>query len=124
MPANLSPEYKQAEERYREAHDAEEKLAALREMLSTIPKHKGTEKLQADIKRRIANLKDEAAHQAKRRGFAIHVAREGAGQIAIAGPPSSGSPSIPRWSSTDWPRQGPSPVTASPTGWAITIATA
>ena len=57
MPANLTPQYLKAEERYKQARTDPEKLLALEEMLSTIPKHKGTEKLQADIKRRISQLK-------------------------------------------------------------------
>jgi ribosome-interacting GTPase 1 len=59
-------------------------------MLSTIPKHKGTEKLQADIKRRLAKLKNEAQQQERKRGFSIHVEREGAGQVAVLGPPNAG----------------------------------
>ena len=54
MPANLTPEFKKARERFQKASTPEEKLAALEEMLATIPKHKGTDKMQADIKRRIA----------------------------------------------------------------------
>jgi hypothetical protein len=48
MPANLSPEYKDAQEAYRKAGDPRERLECLREMLWTIPKHKGTEHLQGD----------------------------------------------------------------------------
>ena len=48
MPANLSPEYKKAQEAFRRARDPQEKLDGLREMLRTIPKHKGTEHLQAE----------------------------------------------------------------------------
>ena len=59
MPANLTPEYKRAEERLRAAKNPAEKLAALEEMLRVMPKHKGTDGLQADIKARIAKqLKD------------------------------------------------------------------
>ena len=50
MPANLTQQYHSAEEAYRRAKTGEEKAAALQEMLAVIPKHKGTEKLQADIK--------------------------------------------------------------------------
>jgi hypothetical protein len=50
MPANLTPQYRAAEERFRQAVTPEEKLEALQEMLATLPKHKGTEKMQADIK--------------------------------------------------------------------------
>ena len=60
MPANLTPDYLAAEEKFRAAVTPEDKLAALREMLRTIPKHKGTERLQGDIKRRISVLKKES----------------------------------------------------------------
>ncbi|NLY05973.1 MAG: GTP-binding protein HSR1, partial [Candidatus Atribacteria bacterium] len=54
MPANLTPQYREAEARYRSAKTPEEKFKALEEMLATIPKHKGTEKLQAEIKQKIS----------------------------------------------------------------------
>lgn len=53
MPANLTPEYEKADLRYRRAGSDEERLEALEEMLAAIPKHKGTEKMQADLKRRL-----------------------------------------------------------------------
>ena len=90
MPANLTPDYRRAEERYRAAQTAEEKLAALDEMMATIPKHKGTEKMQADIKKRIARLKDDQEHRpSKKRAFYI-VEREGAGQVALVGAANTG----------------------------------
>ena len=57
MPANLTPEYEKAELRYRQAANDEERIAALEEMLASIPKHKGTEKMQADLKRRLSQLR-------------------------------------------------------------------
>jgi ribosome-interacting GTPase 1 len=96
MPANLSPEYKEAEGKYRQAETDEERLAALQQMLSTIPKHKGTEKLQADIKTRISRLKVEvkrAGGRAKRRDPS-YVKREGAGQAALVGAPNAGKSSL------------------------------
>ncbi len=96
MPANLGPLYHVAEERYRQAVTDEEKLAALEEMMATIPKHKGTEKMQADIKRRIARLKESmksGAKGPKRRDF-YRIEKEGAGQIALVGPPNSGKSSM------------------------------
>ena len=59
MPANLSPEYKAAEAAYRKARDPRDRLDGLREMLRTIPKHKGTEKLQADLKTRLKETRQE-----------------------------------------------------------------
>ena len=97
MPANLTPDYQAAEERYRKAATYEEKLEALREMLATIPKHKGTEKLQADIKRRLSKVQQEQEQRRRsggRRHDPGHVPREGAGQIALIGPPNAGKSSL------------------------------
>ncbi|MDI6783434.1 MAG: 50S ribosome-binding GTPase [bacterium] len=65
MPANLSPQYKEAERKYKSTRDKKERLACLREMLALIPKHKGTEKLQADLKAKISKLNDELRHGKK-----------------------------------------------------------
>ena len=93
MPANLSPEYKVAEAAYRKARDPKERLLHLREMLRVIPKHKGTEHLQADIKARVKDLTGELEHGPKggsRSGPALVVRPEGAAQIALVGPPNAG----------------------------------
>jgi ribosome-interacting GTPase 1 len=66
MPANLSPEYKKAEAGFKQARDPRERLQCLREMLRTIPKHKGTEHLQADIKTRIKQLTEELTRSDRR----------------------------------------------------------
>jgi|YelNatPaOPRAMG01_1025707.scaffolds.fasta_scaffold00008_136 ribosome-interacting GTPase 1 len=96
MPANLPPQYFEAERRYREARSVPEKLEALKEMLAVMPKHKGTEKLQADIKRRIAKLKEEAQRGKKGggKGYSLYVEREGAGQVTLAGLPNVGKSSL------------------------------
>jgi ribosome-interacting GTPase 1 len=96
MPANLTPDYLAAEARFRAAETTEEKLRALEEMYATIPKHKGTEKLQADIKRRISKLRDKERQAAKhgKRTDEFYVLRQGAGQVILIGPPNSGKSSI------------------------------
>jgi ribosome-interacting GTPase 1 len=98
MPANLSPEYKAAEAAFRRARDPRERLEWLREMLRTIPKHKGTEHLQADIKARIKDLGEElegAGHRGGARGGPALVIRpEGAAQVALIGAPNSGKSSL------------------------------
>lgn len=97
MPANLTPDYRLAEARYREAETLEEKLAALEEMLATIPKHKGTEKMQADIKRRISRTKDTILQGRKsgaRQKLSYTVKREGAGQVALVGPANAGKSAL------------------------------
>jgi ribosome-interacting GTPase 1 len=97
MPANLTPQYKAAEERYHAAAGHEEKLDALREMLALLPKHKGTEKLQGDLRKKIAKLEEEGEHVAKsghRGPDPGHVHKEGAGQWALVGPPNAGKSSL------------------------------
>ncbi len=92
MPANLTPPYKEAERRYRAASDDQERLACLQEMLKLIPKHKGTEKLQAEIKAKIAKVKKSSEGKGgggKHKGL-DNIPREGAAQIPLVGPPNSG----------------------------------
>jgi hypothetical protein len=95
MPANLTPMYRKAEETFRQAKTVAEKVAALEEMYATIPKHKGTEKMQADIKHRLAKLRETAQQQRGRSGVDVfHVERQGAGQFVLVGLPNSGKSAL------------------------------
>lgn len=95
MPANLTPQYHAAEEAFRRAVTIEEKIEALQEMLSVIPKHKGTERLQGDIKRRLAKLREEGQRKAKSGGYnPFHVEKQGAGQVVLVGYPNTGKSSL------------------------------
>jgi ribosome-interacting GTPase 1 len=98
VTANLTPQYHDAEERFKRAADHGEKLAALREMIALLPKHKGTEKLLADLRKRFSKLEDEAAHSSRggpgRRVEVGHVRREGAGQWVLLGAPNAGKSSL------------------------------
>jgi ribosome-interacting GTPase 1 len=97
MPTNVSPEYKKAEADFKKARDPAERLRCLKEMLATIPKHKGTEHLQADIKTRIKQLTEELSGPQKgaARTGPTHVIRpEGAAQIALVGPPNAGKSTL------------------------------
>lgn len=96
MPANLPPTYHDAEERFRQAKTVEEKIACLEEMLRIMPKHKGTEKLQADLKTRMAKLRRQPTKKAASRDTSNVVRREGAGQIALVGPPNCGKSALVR----------------------------
>jgi uncharacterized protein len=97
MPANLTPDYRAAEDAFRKARDPQERLERLREMLRTIPKHKGTDHLQGDIKRRIKEMSEELERPARggaRGGPPLSIPPEGARQLALIGPPNVGKSSI------------------------------
>jgi ribosome-interacting GTPase 1 len=87
MPANLPPEYLEAEKRYRAAKNHTEKLACLEDMLTLLPKHKGTDKLRADLRRRISKVKSssQAKKSAGKRESPFQIDKEGAGQIVVVG---------------------------------------
>ena len=91
MPANLPPQYFEAEKRFRSARDPEEKIAVLEEMLAIMPHHKGTDRLHAVLRQKIAKFSQEAERKlatARRAGF--YIAREGAGQVMLVGLANSG----------------------------------
>lgn len=95
MPANLTPQYLEAEKRYRQAKTDEEKLSCLQEMLALIPKHKGTEKLQAEIKTKISKLKKSFGKKSgTKRAIWYHIDKQGAGQVVIFGAPNSGKSAL------------------------------
>ena len=92
MPANLTPQYQKAEREYRRAQSPAEQVASLQRMLREIPKHKGTEKLQADLKTRLkaARAEVETEKQSPRTGRGHRIPRQGAGQAVLLGAPNSG----------------------------------
>lgn len=92
MPANLPPQYYQAEEEYRRARSAAEKIEALETMLAVMPKHKGTDHLRAELRARIASLTEQVQRQAggPARAQLYVVRKEGAGQAALVGLPNVG----------------------------------
>jgi len=91
MPANLPPQYFEAEKRFRAAKEPEEKIAALEAMLAIMPRHKGTDKLHAMLRQKIAKFSQEAERKfatARRAGF--YISKEGAGQVMLVGPSNAG----------------------------------
>jgi ribosome-interacting GTPase 1 len=92
MPANLTQQYLKAEEEYRRAGTVEEELKCLQVMLQEIPKHKGTDKLQADLKAKIAKAKREVQTERStgKKGHGFRVPRQGAGTAVILGGPNAG----------------------------------
>jgi len=97
MAANLTPQYLEAEARYRAARTPEEKLVALEEMWRELPKHKSSEKIQADLKKKLSAAR-KALQQSGRKGAAhadpFCIPRSGAGQVVLLGAPNVGKSSI------------------------------
>jgi ribosome-interacting GTPase 1 len=96
MPTNLPPEYFSAEERYKQAATNQEKIDRLEELIGTIPKHKGTDKLRADLRRRLSRLK-ESAEKGKKTGkheSTFHIEKEGSGRVILVGMPNVGKSSL------------------------------
>jgi ribosome-interacting GTPase 1 len=96
MPTNLPPEYFAAEKVYKAAQSSAEKIDALEEMISAIPKHKGTDKLRADFRRRLSKLKNAAQSKkgVSKHESAYQLDKEGAGQVAVIGAANVGKSAL------------------------------
>ena len=116
MPANLPPQYTKAEEEYRKAATPAARLETLREMFRLLPKHKGTEKLQSDLKQKISRARDEiegakSASAGKKTGVSHRVPHEGAGQVVLVGGPNTGKSAILTHLTNAHPEVAPYPFT-------------
>lgn len=93
MPANLTPQYHKAEAAYRQAESPQEELDCLQVMLREIPKHKGTDRLQADLKAKIAKVKadlQKSSSAPTAKATATKIPKQGAGRVLLIGPPNAG----------------------------------
>jgi ribosome-interacting GTPase 1 len=96
MPANLTPDYLKADQWFREATTTEEKILALEEMMRVIPKHKGTDHMRAELRKKYSALK-ESAEKKKKASHGpdpFHIPKSGAGQVVLLGLPNSGKSAI------------------------------
>ena len=98
MPANLTPEYRAAEARFKAARETKDRIEALEEMLRVIPKHKGTDHLRGDLRKRLSQLREEQRSGSKKKGARKadpgYVPRQGAGQVVLLGPSNAGKSAL------------------------------
>ncbi|MCD6204301.1 MAG: TGS domain-containing protein [Candidatus Marinimicrobia bacterium] len=114
MPANLPPDYFAAEERFRSAESISAKIHCLEEMISRVPKHKGTDHLRAELRRKLSRLKSEQHKKGSvgRHESEYHIEREGAGRIVIIGPTNVGKSALVGTLSHATPKVSDSPYTS------------
>ena len=114
MPANLPPTYHEIERRYREeAETIEEKIACVEELLAVIPKHKGTDHMRADLRKRLSKLQTAALSpkHTSRQQSVFHIDKEGAGRVAVVGPPNVGKSCLVTALTRATPAVSPAPFT-------------
>jgi small GTP-binding protein len=94
MAVNLTPQYHEAEAEYKKAQTAEQRLAALKKMWVEVPKHKASEKLQAELKKKLSAVREEVEERhtkgVKKPGVSHKVPKQGAGQVILVGGPNAG----------------------------------
>jgi ribosome-interacting GTPase 1 len=115
VPANLTPEYLAAEERFKAERDPKKRIEALEEMLRVIPKHKGTDHLRGDLKKRLSHMREEMQSAGKRGGARRvspgHVPSQGGGQVVLLGPSNAGKSALVRALTRAEPEVAPYPYT-------------
>ena len=100
MPANLPPEAKAKWDEVVMTKNPETRLVLMGEFLSLVPKHKGTERMCNQVKRQMAQLRDEIEKKKQQQkktgsgGPSYYVPKAGAAQMVVIGPANAGRSSL------------------------------
>ena len=96
MPTNLPPEYFEIEREFRAAETVQQQIALLEELISVVPKHKGTDRLRADLRRKLSKLRErsQTRKEVGRRQSVFRIEKEGVGQVAVVGAPNVGKSAL------------------------------
>jgi ribosome-interacting GTPase 1 len=111
MPANLTPQYLEAEKNFHNAKSTEERIACLDEMLAVMPKHKGTDHLRAELRTKISKLTESLGKKASTQRMSTKIEKSGAAQVAVIGPPNTGKSQIVANVTSAKPAVAPYPYT-------------
>ena len=114
MPTNIPPEAWVKFEEYRKAKTPEEKLRKLQEFYALMPKHKGTEKMEKFLRRKMSELREEIERRRTRkarRGVGLFVEKRGAAQVVLLGFTNSGRSTVLSLLTNAKPQVSPNPFT-------------
>ena len=114
MAANLTPQYLEAEADFKKAQTAEERLECLKRMYALLPKHKASEKMQADLKTRMSDLRKEVEQEKKnpkKVSVSYKIPKQGAGQFVLLGGPNAGKSRVLSRLTRATPEVAPYPFT-------------
>jgi small GTP-binding protein len=98
MPANLPPDARKKWAEVEATRNPKERLLRMQEFLSLVPKHKGTAKMCAHVKKQMSAIREELEEKKRKKtgksAFKLFLEKEGAAQVALIGLTKAGKSSL------------------------------